>query len=359
MVRAKGAAGGGIMQFGLFTEFEWLADGSEQEAFTHGLEQVVLAEQLGFDSVWLAEIHFQRQRSVLPSPIVVASAIAQRTERLRVGLAVNVLPLGHPLRLAEDVASLDHLSKGRLEYGIGRSGLPSHYSSFNIPMSEGRELFNEHLDIMLKAWTSERFSYQGSHYQIDDVAVVPHPYQKPHPPIRMAATSPETFALVAERGFRLFAATRSSTVEKIAPNIRVYRDAMKAHGHTLQPGDVALLFPVFVGETKQEAYDVPRESALNFYRLLRDDTYRLFKGQIPPEHQERFQRYVSTTYDQIYEQQAIYGTPEEVIAKIRWIQDETGFDNLLCWMNSGSRLTNEQVQRSMRLFAENVMPAFR
>jgi alkanesulfonate monooxygenase SsuD/methylene tetrahydromethanopterin reductase-like flavin-dependent oxidoreductase (luciferase family) len=347
------------MHIGLFTEFEWNPEHSEHEAFRDCLEQIECAETLGFDAVWLGEIHFQRGRSVLPSPLLVASAAAQRTSRVTLGLAVSVLPLGHPLRLAEDVATLDHLSGGRLEYGIGRSGLPSHYGGFNIPMSEGRQLFNEHLEIMLKAWTAERFSYHGSYYHIDDVAVVPHPLQQPHPPIRMAATSAETFPLVGERGFRLFAASRNTAVPKLSPNIRAYRDAMQAHGHTLRPGDVALLFPVYVGETHAEAYDAPRASSMNFYHMLRDDTARLFKGNIPPEHQARMQRYETVTYQEIYENLALYGTPEEVIAKIRWVRDETGFDNLLCWMNCGSRLSHQQVLRSMRRFAEEVMPALR
>jgi alkanesulfonate monooxygenase SsuD/methylene tetrahydromethanopterin reductase-like flavin-dependent oxidoreductase (luciferase family) len=347
------------MQFGLFTEFEWDPERSEQEAFRQSLEQIEYAEALGFDAVWLGEIHFQKGRSVLPSPLLVASAIAQRTSRVTVGLAVNVLPLGHPLRLAEDVATLDHLTNGRLEYGIGRSGLPSHYGGFNIRMAEGRQLFNENLEIMLKAWTTERFSHHGTYHQFDDVTIVPRPFQKPHPPIRMAASSEETFPIVGARGFRLFAASRNTAVSKLSPNIQAYRDAMQAHGHTLHPGDIALLFPVYVGETHKDAYETPRVSSMNFYRMLRDDTYRLFKGTIPPEHRARVQRYETVNYQEFYDDLAIYGTPEEVLAKIRWAQNETGFDNLLCWMNCGSRLSHEQVQRSMRLFAEEVMPALR
>jgi alkanesulfonate monooxygenase SsuD/methylene tetrahydromethanopterin reductase-like flavin-dependent oxidoreductase (luciferase family) len=347
------------MQFGWFTEFEWDPGHSEHDAFRDSLEQIELAETLGFDAVWLGEIHFQPGRSVLSSPLMVAGAVAQRTSRVTIGLAVNVLPLGHPLRLAEDVATLDHLTNGRLEYGIGRSGLPSHYGGFNIPMSEGRQLFNEHLEIMLEAWTTERFSHQGTYYHIDDVAIVPRPLQQPHPPIRMAATSTETFPLVGERGFRLFAASRNTAVSNLSPNIRAYRDAMQAHGHPLRPGDVALLFPVYVGETRQEAYETPRASSMNFYHLLRDDAYRLFKGNVSPEHQARVQRYETVTYEEFYEDLAIYGTPEEVVAKIRWAQDETGFDNLLCWMNCGGRLSHEQVLRSMHLFAEEVMPVLR
>lgn len=347
------------MQCGIFTEFEWSPDTDEQHAFQQSLQQVTTAEALGFDAVWLAEIHFQHGRSVLPSPLLVASAIAQRTSRVIVGSAVNVLPLGHPLRLAEDVATLDHLCNGRLEYGIGRSGLPSHYASFNIAMSEGRALFNEHLDIMLRAWSGERFSYHGKYHHIDDVAVIPRPLQRPHPPIRMAATGAETFQIVGERGFRLFAATRNTSVATLAANIRTYCDTLQAHGHSRQPGDVALMFPVYVGESHQEAYETPRDSALNFYRMLRDDALRLFKGQIPAEYKARFERYETVTYDEIYEQQALYGTPHEVLEKIRWVQAETGFNNLLCWMNCGSRLSQEQVLRSLRLFAEEVLPGLR
>jgi alkanesulfonate monooxygenase SsuD/methylene tetrahydromethanopterin reductase-like flavin-dependent oxidoreductase (luciferase family) len=213
------------------------------------------------------------------------------------------------------------------------------------------------LEIMLKAWTTENFSYHGTYHQLHNVTVVPRPLQQPHPPIRMAATSPETFPLVGARGYRLFAALRNSSVPALAPNTRAYRDALKAHGHTRRPGDIAILAAVYVGESHAEAYEAPRASALNFYRMLRDDTYRLFNGTIPPEHQARVQRYETITYDEIYEQQALYGTPAEVIAKIRWVQGETGCNNLLCWMNAGSRLTQEQVLRSMRRFAEEVMPA--
>jgi alkanesulfonate monooxygenase SsuD/methylene tetrahydromethanopterin reductase-like flavin-dependent oxidoreductase (luciferase family) len=105
----------------------------EAQAFDESLAQVTAAEALGFDSVWLAEIHFQKGRSVLSSPLVIATAIAARTQRIRIGIAVQILPLAHPLHLAEDVATVDHLSKGRLDFGVGRSGLPEHYEGFNVP----------------------------------------------------------------------------------------------------------------------------------------------------------------------------------------------------------------------------------
>src|SRR2546422_5772302 len=177
------------MEFGLFTEFQCPAGMNASTAFDQSMEQMKAAEDLGFDAVWLAEIHFQKDRSVLSAPLVIASALAIATRRVKIGIAVQVLPLSHPLRLAEDVATVDHLSKGRLEFGIGRSGLPGHYQGVNIPYSESRDRFLETLDILRKAWTQERFTHAGQFWQFNDVCIMPKPYQKPHPPLRVAATT--------------------------------------------------------------------------------------------------------------------------------------------------------------------------
>ena len=149
------------MEIGLFTEFQCPPGMSESRAFDESMAQIQAAEALGFDAVWLAELHFQKDRSVLASPLMVASALAASTRRLKLGIAVQVLPLSHPLRLAEDVATLDHLCQGRLEFGVGRSGLPGHYQGFNIPYAESRGRFLETLDILRRAWTQDRFSYEG------------------------------------------------------------------------------------------------------------------------------------------------------------------------------------------------------
>src|SRR6266481_3431750 len=181
------------MEFGLFTEFASPPGVSEAAAFDESPGQMKAAEDMGFDAVWLAEIHFQKDRSVLASPLVVAAALATWTRRVKIGIAVQVLPLSHPLRLAEDVATVDHLTKGRLEFGVGRSGLPGHYAGFNIPYPESRERFLETLEILRKAWTQERFTHAGQFWQFNDVCIMPKPYQKPHPPLRVAATTEETY----------------------------------------------------------------------------------------------------------------------------------------------------------------------
>src|SRR5438034_3451914 len=164
------------MPFGIFTEFSRQAHVSESVAFDEAMAEVRAMETLGYDTAWLAEIHFQRDRSVLASPLVIAAAIAAATQRLKIGIAVQVLPISHPLHLAEDVATVDQLSHGRLEFGVGRSGLPDHYRGFNIAYAESRERFHETLEVLKKAWTNERFTHEGKYFQFRDVCVMPKPY---------------------------------------------------------------------------------------------------------------------------------------------------------------------------------------
>src|ERR671933_2825514 len=171
------------MEFGVFLEFECPGERSETQAFDDAFGLVDAAEDMGLDAVWLAELHVAPGRSVLASPLVIASAIAARTQRIKVGTAVQVLPLCHPLRLAEEVATVDQISRGRLIFGVGRSGFARTYEAYGIPYGESRDRFAETLEILKQAWTEDRFSYRGKYYSFDNVAVTPKPYQKPWPEI--------------------------------------------------------------------------------------------------------------------------------------------------------------------------------
>ena len=201
------------MQFGSFMEFHRREGGTQAEAFREAFAHVALAEDLGLDAVWLAESHFNPARSVLSSPHAIASAIAARTRRLRVGTAVSVLPLGNPLRTAEEAATIDHISEGRFDFGVGRSGLPGSYEGYNIPYAESRERFYEYLDIIMTAWREERFSYDGDFFSYNDVCLVPKPYQTPHPPIRIAANTSDTFPVLGEMGFPVFVGVRQQSLD--------------------------------------------------------------------------------------------------------------------------------------------------
>src|SRR5260221_7853007 len=172
------------MEFGIFQEFPPVAEGGESAAFEQGLAEVEAAEELGLDAIWLAELHGAPERSVLASPMMVASAIAARTSRIKIGLAVQVLPLSHPLRLAEEAATVDQISHGRLIYGIGRSGVVRTYEDYGISYGESRERFAETLEILKLAWTQPSFSYEGKYHSFKDISVTPKPYQRPYPEMR-------------------------------------------------------------------------------------------------------------------------------------------------------------------------------
>ena len=195
------------MHFGIFVE-ERRRGTSEAAAFQDAVELTEAAEAWGLDGVWLGEIHFTPVRSVQSAPMALASFLAARTARVRIGMAVTVLPLIHPLRIAEEVATVDHLSRGRFDLGIGRSGAASTYDALGIPYGESQARFEEALAILREAWKGEHFSYQGRFHRITNTVVTPRPYQLPHPPLRMAANSPESFPWVGRAGLPLFVGVR-------------------------------------------------------------------------------------------------------------------------------------------------------
>src|SRR6202140_746809 len=146
------------MEFGMFQEFPSMPGRSETEMFDEAMAQADGAERWGLDVMWLAEIHFAPERTHLSAPLAIASAIAARTSRIKIGIAVQVLPLCHPLRLAEEAATVDHISGGRLIFGVGASGLPGTHESYQVPYGESRERFAETLEILKRAWSAPRFS---------------------------------------------------------------------------------------------------------------------------------------------------------------------------------------------------------
>jgi alkanesulfonate monooxygenase SsuD/methylene tetrahydromethanopterin reductase-like flavin-dependent oxidoreductase (luciferase family) len=337
------------MEFGLFTEFESPAGMSHATAFDEALTQMKAAEELGLDAVWLAEIHFQKDRSVLSSPLVVAAALAACTERIKIGIAVQVLPLSHPLRLAEDVATVDHLAKGRLEFGIGRSGLPGHYQGFNIPYSESRERFLETLDILKKAWTLDRFSHDGKYFQFHDVCIMPKPYQQPHPPLRMAATTEETYPLVARMGLPLFVAPRTISISALKRLVGGYDEGWAAARHAGR-GDIGLSLPVYVADTDRRAREEAEASTMHFFRAI---SQALKKSET---QQATAKRLAEISYADVLREQVIYGSPEAVADRLLALREDLRFSSLSGWMNCGGQIPSERVLTSIRLFAERVIP---
>ena len=342
------------MDFGMFTDFHIRPGMTQAQAFDESFNQVEAAEKLGMDSVWLAEHHFSPDRALLAAPIVIASAIAARTSRIRLGLAVQVLPLTNPLRVAEEAATVDHISKGRFDFGVGRSGLTKYYEGYNVPYSESRARFLESLDIIVKSRKEEKFSYEGEYHSFHDVTVVPKPYQKPHPPTRIAVAGEDTFPLIGKLGYPIFVGVNTPTPQ-IQDRLTSYRNARHEAGHT-GPDDVALRIPTYVAETAEKARSEPEASARQAIQYAATE---LATSAASQETADRLRRMAATPYEEILKQRVMFGTPEAVAERLQAYQENLGISGVVLEMNYGGRIPYDRVINSMRLLAEKVAPKFR
>ena len=348
------------MEFGMFHEFPSLPGRTESEAFDEAMEQVDAAERLGLDVMWLAELHFEPRRSVLSAPLSIASAIAARTSRMKIGIAVQVLPLCHPLRLAEEAATVDQLSHGRLIFGVGRSGVAQTYEAYGVSYAESRERFREILDIVEQAWTKPSFSYNGKYHSFNKVAVVPKPYQKPTPPIRIAASTPDTFPAIGRRGAAIFASVRHTTWSDLTKQIQSYHDAWQEAGHPGR-GQVFVSAPTYLAETKERARDEPKESIMHFYHEqanLLEGAARLVDAETAARRMRRVDQLRSLRYEDGLRDHALVGTPDAVAERLKVLQREVGLSGILAELNCGGLIPHRQVLSAMQLLCREVKPSF-
>src|SRR5438309_305771 len=328
------------MEFGIFHEFLSAGAASQAAAFANAFAQIAAAEEWGLDAVWLAEIHMNPTRSLVSAPLTVASAIAARTSRIRIGTAVQILPLGHPLRLAEETATIDQISGGRLIFGVGRSAFPRAYNAYGISYEESQDRFAESLDIIKLAWTEPVCSYRGRYHGFENFTLVPRPVQEPHPEIRIAASQPDTYEQIGRLGYPLFSAVRASPLGELAGLTRVYRAAWQATGHAGEP-QAYLQVPVYVAETKERALAEAEEG------LMRFATYRadLVRGPL--------------SYAEVQREKGIVGTPDMVTDRIAELRDAAQLAGVSAEINPGSMLSHAQVMNSLRLWCQEIMPRFK
>ena len=348
------------MHFGIFLE-ERRTGVSDRGAFQETFELAEAAEAWGLDGVWLGEIHFNPVRSVSSAPLALASYIAARTRRVRVGLAVQVLPLAHPLRVAEEAATVDQISEGRFDFGIGRSGSPRAYDVLGVPYGESQERFEECLQIILRAWKGERFSHHGRHYRFDNVLVGPRPHQQPHPPLRMAANSKETFPVVARLGLPLFAGLRDLDIPELRLRIADYRAAWREAGHP-GDGDVCLRMPIYAAPSAKEAIEEPRENFTYFFKrhaeLTRSGMGRADTGPAD-RRQAKFEQLSQLSYDDILETRVAVGTASALVERLGALREELGLSGIVAELNPGELLPPDRMQRTLRILTHEVIPALR
>ena len=348
------------MDFGIFTE--QIRRGSSQgEWFDELLELADAGEQWGLDVVWLAEMLVNPARSVLSAPLLVASWIVARTRRLRVGTAVQLLPLNHPLRVAGEVATLDHLSHGRFDFGIGRSGGPRAYDALGVPYEESQARFFEALEVILKAWKGEPFSYEGKFYRFTDTTVTPRPYQLPHPPVRMAATTAETFPHVGRMGLPIFVGLRGMSVPELAIHVKRYREAWREAGHPGN-GDVCLRIPVYAAPTEKAALEEPEETITYYFQRQADLTRAPIgrPGTGPVERRITQAKTLSTlSYQEILDTKVAFGTGPALVDRFAQLREELSLNGVAAELNPGGLLPMGQEKRSLQVLTQQVMPAFK
>ena len=349
------------MEFGLFVEFPSREGTTQAQIFKDSMELIQAAEDSGSEGVWLAEYHFDPGRSVLSAPVTVAGAVAARTKHVKIGLARALCAhssLG-PVQIAEEIATLDHLSDGRLDFGIGRAAFPRIYQGYGFDYAESRDRFDECLEIILRSWTEERFSFKGKFYQYDDLCVVPKPLQKPHPPIRIGATSEDTFELVGRMGYPIFInPSRVTTLLDLKPLVAEFHQAREKAGHTGQV-DVGLRVPVYVAETKEKAYSEPKESTMfQMQRLINVITQSIGEAGISAgdDRAAQAERLKAMTYEDVLANTVVYGTPESVVERLQQLQEELGLTQVIYEVNFGCNVPLEHQIKAVQLINEQVAP---
>lgn len=350
------------MKFGLFYQLPCAPEQDEVTRYHETLEQIIYADELGFDTAWLAELHFNRPFSIMPSPLIVATALAQRTTRIRLGTAVALLPLQHPLRTAEDAATVDILSQGRLDFGVGRGTIALHFQGFAVSRDESRERFEEALTIITQAWTQETCVFDGKYFHVPETAVVPKPLQKPHPPLRIAANSPETAAFAGKQGYPAFVASPINPFPKLPEHIAIYRHAFREAEHPGKNADLAVLFPLYVADSETHVRREVEASFMHYFRTVSQQAQLGERDQSASYAylREVRKRMASITWEDVETTMALYGPPATCIQKIQEAHRQCGgIDQLICWFNPGGLVPHRQVLTSMRRFAEEVMPAVR
>ncbi len=348
------------MRFGHYCVFQCPPGTDPAVVMRQELERAELAEELGFDDVWGPEQHFSPYR-LSGDALLLAGHISARTERVRIGTAVVNLTFTHPLRFAERVALLDHISGGRVEVGVGRGYQFPQYGVMGVPINATRAIFEESLDIVLKAWQPEEFTYQGEHFDIPSVRIWPTPVQPPSKVLLQAVNSPESLASSISRGIPALMARVLDSYEAQVEEFAQYRAALAEAGVDPEPflERTTVLKYALVAPTAQEAKDLSRDGLewdLEILQKLTTPTatempqgYAMYekRGGMLPDR----------TYDDWADNVMLFDDPAGCTEKIKLLE-AAGVRRLLLWMGVGG-LDHDVIVRSMRLFAEEVMPNFR
>ncbi|MGH7819274.1 MAG: LLM class flavin-dependent oxidoreductase, partial [Candidatus Binatia bacterium] len=317
------------MKVGVLQFFSWperrVAIGTVYE---RALRRIEIMDRTGYDAVWLAEHHFH-SFSVCPSVHMMGVHVAARTRRLRIGTAVSLAAFYHPLRLAEEVAFLDVLSGGRVNWGAGRGFDRTEFTAFGVPQEESAPRFQEAVDIVLRAWTENHLTYTGRYFRFDGVEVLPKPLQQPHPPVWLAASSPDAIRRAATAGFTIMMDPHSSHAE-IARKRELYRQQLETAGLSLAGREIPMARLLAIARTRREAEETARRGARWLVGSYAGPQHQSLTNVIgfgvaagePATTIDPVERYLDGVI--------VWGTPEAVADEIARLREEMFLDYLLC-----------------------------
>ncbi len=357
------------------------------------IEQCILADEMGFDAVWFVEHHFLTTFSSSPCPEVIFGALSRLTKRIRLGFGVVILPYHHPIRVAERVAMVDHLSHGRVDFGTGRSA-PYEQTGMGIDPRNTREMWDESLTMIPKIWESDTFEWEGQFWNVPPRQVLPKPFQKPHPPIWVAALQPATYELAAQKGIGVMALGVNAPAV-LEPHIKAYREAIKDAepvGNFVNNRWLSSCFGL-CGEDSAKTKELCAQSLKTFFGPGRPyvqdqkDVYSKLLDQwggVPEHLAQNFSRYVDVTADsgtngsvdlsggtalaqKIWEEfdadtlaqrgVIVAGDPDSCIEAVK-LHEATGVDQLQFLMATET-VGHEDVMKSIEMFGKHVIPAFK
>ena len=355
------------MKFGLMYEIqipEPHYPGIEQERYKQVLAQAELADQVGFDYFWTVEHHFLNEFSHCSAPEVLYGAISQRTKRIRIGHAVALLPsqYNHPVRVAERVAVLDILSDGRADLGTGRSTTLIEMDGFEVNPEDTKAQWEEAVSIIPRMWTEDPFSHEGRFFNIPARSVIPKPVQKPHPPIWVACSQPDSFRAAGEMGLGVLCFNLAG-YGQLTERVEMYREGLK-HANPVGQfvnDQLAALCLIHCAEDDEEARAVAAPEGVWFVNKA-EELYRPWQGRDVPDsykyavnavQQERVDK---TAQDHLDSGAFAMGNPDTVTKVLRKYQ-EAGVDQVLCFMQMGN-LDHFRIMESIKLFGRQVIPYF-
>ena len=350
------------MHWGLFYLPTSLPENPAQGAGSYRtiLDQARYAEELGFEAVWLAEHHFQSFGGMFASPPMIGAAIAERTATIRIGTAVTLLPYHNPIRIAEDYATLDLLSNGRLEFGVGHGFVKWEALNFDVPLEESRERFRENLEVVLKAWTQPSMNHTGRFYRYSDLAVLPRPLQQPHPAVWMAATTAvESFEFSGHHGYHMMLIPFLHDVEDLRLKVEAYLDARQAAGHDPLTARILAAYHLYVGEDATEARSSGSAGIME-YIAAATNASKLTQNVEEPEsfrgHLAHRAALQTLGFDDLLERnRVVVGSAAQVRDQLSYLRERLRLTDVAGLFALGG-LTDHQVRASMRRVVEDVAP---